>query len=73
MIKLDVKRLRQGMLMGNAVLTKAVMICAAWYYGDKWDRQFKSGPWIMVTLLILAISFGLWFILFTAKRNQVNE
>ena len=72
MIKWDVKRLRQGLLMGNAVLTKAVVICAGGYYGGKLDRKYGTEPWIMVSFLALAIAFGLWFILYTAKRNQVN-
>ena len=72
MIKLDGNKIRTAMVMGNAVMTKAVVICLAWYYGNKLDEKYQTQPWIMVTGLVLAISFGLWFILFTAKRNKLG-
>lgn len=72
MIKVDPKRVRVALLMGNAVLTKAIMIMAAWYYGGKLDAKYDTAPWIMVTGICLAIGLGLWYILIIAKRNSLT-
>ena len=72
MIQLDTKKIRLAMIMGNAVMTKAVLVVGGWYFGNKLDAKYGTAPWLMVTGICLGIGLGLWFILFTAKRNSLT-
>ena len=73
MIKIDTKKLRVAIIMGNAVMTKAIMICAGWYFGTKLDKQYGTEPYWMISLVVLAMIFGVWVILFTAKRFKLTD
>ena len=59
--------------MGNAVMTKAVMIAAAWYFGSKLDKKLGTEPYCMIGFVILAMIFGVWYILYIAKKNNLTE
>ena len=61
------------MIMGNAVMAKAVMILAAYWVGTRLDARFGTEPWIMVVLLCSAIGFGLYFILLVARKNNLID
>ena len=54
-------------------MTKAIMICAGWYFGTKLDKQYGTEPYWMISLVVLAMIFGVWFILFTAKRFKLTD
>jgi len=43
MIRPDAKKLRVAIMMGNAVMTKALMISAGWYFGSKLDKKYGTG------------------------------
>lgn len=73
MLNINPKRLRVALLMGNAVLTKAIMIMAGWYFGSKFDKKFGTEPWLMVSGISLGIGLGLWYILVIARRNSLTE
>lgn len=73
MVKVDSKKVRVALLMGNAVMTKALMIAAGWYFGSKWDKQLGTTPWLMVTGICLGIGLGLWYILIIAKKNSLTD
>ena len=61
------------MMMGNAVLAKATMIIMGYYLGNKLDKKFNTTPWIMLTLVCLAMGLGLWYLLHVAKKNKLTE
>jgi hypothetical protein len=44
MIKIDGRKLRVAIMMGNAVMTKAVMISLGWYLGRKLDQTLGTEP-----------------------------
>lgn len=73
MIKVDPKRIRVALLMGNAVMTKAIMVIAGWYFGSKYDAKFGTAPWLMVLGISLGIGLGLWYILIIAKKNSLID
>ncbi len=73
MIKLDGKKIRIAMMMGNAVMTKAIMIAAGWYFGSKLDKKYGTEPYGMVGLVILAMILGVWYILRVAKKNNLTD
>lgn len=73
MMKLDTRKLRVALMMGNAVMTKAIMIAAAWYFGSKLDKKWGTEPYCMMGLVVLAMIFGVWYILFIAKKNKLTD
>lgn len=73
MIKPDAKKLRVAIMMGNAVMTKALMISAGWYFGSKLDKKYGTGPYGMIFLVVLAMGLGVWYILRTAKKLHLTE
>lgn len=72
MLKIDAKKIRLAVLMGNAVMTKAVLVICGWYFGKQLDARYGTEPWLMTVGICLGIGFGLWFILFVAKRNSLT-
>jgi F0F1-type ATP synthase assembly protein I len=73
MIKIDGRKLRVAIMMGNAVMTKAVMISLGWYLGGKLDKKLGTEPYFMVSFVVLAMIFGVWYILYIAKKNNLTE
>jgi F0F1-type ATP synthase assembly protein I len=73
MIKIDGRKLRVAIMMGNAVMTKAVMISLGWYLGGKLDEKLGTEPYFMVSFVVLALIFGVWYILYIAKKNNLTE
>lgn len=73
MIKIDTKKLRLAVIMGNAVMTKAVMIALGWYVGNKLDKKLGTEPYLMILLVVLAMIFGVWYILYIAQKNNLTE
>jgi F0F1-type ATP synthase assembly protein I len=73
MIKIDGRKLRVAIMMGNAVMTKAVMISLGWYLGSKLDKRLGTEPYFMVSFVVLAMIFGVWYILYIAKKNNLTE
>jgi F0F1-type ATP synthase assembly protein I len=73
MIKIDGRKLRVAIMMGNAVMTKAVMISLGWYLGGKLDKKLGTEPYFMVSFVVLALIFGVWYILYIAKKNNLTE
>lgn len=72
MLKVDPKKIRVALLMGNAVMTKAIMIMAGWYFGGKLDQKYGTAPWLMVLGISLGIGLGMWYILIIAKKNSLT-
>jgi F0F1-type ATP synthase assembly protein I len=73
MIKPDAKKLRVAIMMGNAVMTKALMISAGWYFGSKLDKKYGTGPYGMIILVVLAMGLGVWYLLRIAKKLNLTE
>lgn len=73
MIKIDTKKVRVALMMGNAVMTKALMIAAAWYLGSKLDRKYGTEPFIMFGMVITSMILGVWYILRVAKKLNLTE
>jgi F0F1-type ATP synthase assembly protein I len=73
MIKIDTRKLRVAIMMGNAVMTKAIMIALAWYLGSKLDKKLGTEPYLMILLVVLAMVFGVWYILYIAKKNNLTD
>ncbi len=73
MIKIDAKKVRVAIMMGNAAMTKGLMIAAAWYLGGKLDRKLGTEPYIMFGLVVLAMILGVWYILRVAKKLNLTE
>lgn len=73
MIKPEAKKLRVAIMMGNAVMTKALMISAGWYFGSKLDKKYGTGPYGMIFLVVLGMGLGVWYILRTAKKLHLTE
>ena len=72
MLKMSRSKLRLAVIMGNAVMTKAILVIGGWYFGDKLDGQYGTSPYLMTLGILIGIGFGLWYILFTAKRNNLT-
>ena len=72
-MKFEGNKIRIAFIMGNAVMTKAFMIAAGWYFGSKLDKKFGTSPYIMVSLVVLAMAFGIWYLLHIAKKNNLTE
>ena len=68
MAQLDPKKIRQAMIMGNAVLVKGILVVAGGWGGAKLDAAWGCSPLFMILGLSLGIGLGLWYILLTAKR-----
>ena len=72
-MKLDGRKIRVALLMGNAVMTKALMIAAAWYVGSQLDQKYKTEPYIMFGLVVLSMILGVWYILRVAKKLHLTD
>ena len=73
MIKLDSRKIRVAVMMGNAVMTKAIMITAGWYFGSKIDKKYGTAPYGMITLVVLAMILGVFYILKVAKKHNLTD
>jgi len=72
-MRIDGRKIRVAMMMGNAVMTKALMIAAAWYFGSRLDEKFKTEPYIMFGLVVLSMILGVWYILRVAKKLHLTD
>lgn len=72
-MKIDGKKVRVAFMMGNAVMTKGVMIALGWYVGSKLDQKWGTAPYAMITLVALAMGLGVWTILYIAKKNKLTD
>lgn len=73
MIKVDPKKIRVALMMGNAVMTKAIMIAAGWYFGSRLDQRYGTEPYIMFGLVVLSMILGVWYILRVAKKLNLTD
>ena len=70
MLQIDVKKFRKGIIMGNAIITKAVLVVGGFYGGYRLDAKFDTKPWLMFAGGVLGMALGLWYLLFLAKRTR---
>jgi len=60
--------------MGNAALTKAVLMLGLGWAGNKLDQKWGTKPWLMFLGVLLGLSLGLWYIIVLANRfNRQND
>ena len=67
----DPKKMRMMVVMGNAALTKAVLMFGLGWGGYKLDQKLGTKPWLMFLGLLLGLALGLWYIIVLA--NRVNR
>lgn len=71
---IDPKRLRIMIVMGNAALTKAVLMLGLGWGGYKLDQKWGTKPWLMFTGVLIGLGLGLWYIIVLAdKFNKSND
>jgi len=69
----DPKKMRVMVVMGNAALTKAVLMMGLGWGGYKLDQKLGTKPWLMFLGLLLGLVFGLWYIIVLANRFNRNS
>jgi len=57
--------------MINAVMTKAILIAGGYYLGTYLDEKWHTEPYMMISLIVLGITLGLWWIIFLANRFKL--
>jgi F0F1-type ATP synthase assembly protein I len=62
-----------GILQAMAVTTMigaemAITVTLGFYGGSALDRQFGTGPWLMVAGILLGVAAGIWGIINIVKR-----
>ena len=67
----DPKKMRLMIVMGNAALTKAILMFGLGWGGHQLDKKFGTKPWLMFLGLLLGLGLGLWYIIVLA--NRVNR
>ena len=68
MIHLDTRKIRAAALMTNAAVTKVILVLGGYWLGHKLDEKLHTGPWLMILGIVIGVSSGLWYVLFTAQR-----
>jgi len=68
---IDPKYYRMGAVMINAVMTKAILIAGGYYLGTYLDEKWHTEPYMMISLIVLGITLGLWWIIFLANRFKL--
>jgi F0F1-type ATP synthase assembly protein I len=71
---LDPKKLKIMIVMGNAALTKAILMFGLGWGGYKLDQKWGTKPWLMFLGVLIGLGLGIWYILVLANRfNRQND
>lgn len=68
MLPIDAKKIKTMAVVGNAVLTKAVMMLGLGWGGHQLDLKWGTGPWLMFLGAIVGMALGLWYVFIVAHR-----
>jgi len=61
-------------VMGNAALTKAVLMLGLGWGGHQLDKKLGTKPWLMFLGVLMGLGLGLWYIIVLANRfNQTDR
>lgn len=59
----------QAMAVTTAIGVEMAITVTLGYYGGKiLDAQFNTGPWLMITGILLGVAAGVWGIITIVKR-----
>jgi len=70
---LDPKKLKIMIVMGNAALTKAILMFGLGWGGYKLDQKWGTKPWLMFLGVLIGLGLGIWYILLLANRFNKNN
>ncbi|NBX75961.1 MAG: ATPase [Proteobacteria bacterium] len=70
---LDPKKLKIMIVMGNAALTKAILMFGLGWGGYKLDQKWGTKPWLMFLGVLIGLGLGIWYILVLANRFNKNS
>lgn len=70
---LDPKKLKIMIVMGNAALTKAILMFGLGWGGYKLDQKWGTKPWLMFLGVLIGLGLGIWYILVLANRFNRNS
>ncbi|NBX92627.1 MAG: ATPase [Proteobacteria bacterium] len=70
---LDPKKLKVMVVMGNAALTKALLMIGLGWGGYKLDQKWGMKPWFMFLGVLVGLGLGLWYIIFLANRFNRSQ
>lgn len=59
--------------MGNAALTKAVLMFGLGWGGYKLDQKWGTKPFLMFFGVLLGLGLGIWYIIVLANRFNRQE
>lgn len=64
----DPKMMRMAAIIGNAMLTKAIILIAAFFLGRWLDNRFGTDPWLMFLCVALGLGLGIWWVIKLAQK-----
>lgn len=67
-MQIDAKRIKTMAVVGNAVLTKAVMMLGLGWGGNQLDKKWGTFPWLTFLGVIIGMALGLWYVFIVANR-----
>lgn len=70
---LDPKKLKIMIVMGNAALTKAVLMFLLGWGGYRLDLKWGTRPWLMFLGVLIGLGLGLWYIIILANRFNKSQ
>jgi len=70
---LDPKKLKIMIVMGNAALTKAVLMFLLGWGGHRLDMRWGTGPWLLFLGVLTGLGLGLWYIIVLANRFNKSQ
>lgn len=70
---LDPKKIKIMIIMGNAAVTKALLMLGLGWAGYRLDQRWGTKPWLMFLGVLLGLGLGLWYIMVLANRYSRNS
>lgn len=59
--------------MGNAAVTKALLMLGLGWAGYRLDQRWGTKPWLMFLGVLLGLGLGLWYIMVLANRFNRSQ
>lgn len=64
----DPKMMRMAAMIANAMLTKAIILIAAFFLGRWLDQRFGTDPWLMFLCVLVGLAVGIWWIILLTRK-----
>jgi F0F1-type ATP synthase assembly protein I len=70
---IDPKKMKVMIIMGNAALTKVLLMLGLGWGGYQLDQRLGTKPWLMFLGVLIGLGLGLWYIIVLANRFNRNQ